>query len=65
MVKLTDEQKNKIQAMADEFKEKYLETEQGKNHLEHYKRERKEVQKVFTFSARITRGAKLFCHGKQ
>ena len=47
LVKLTDEQKNKFQAMADEFKEKYLETEKGKSHLEHYKRERKEVQKVF------------------
>jgi len=47
MVELTDEQKNKFQALADEFKEKYLETEQGKRHLESYDKERKEVKEIF------------------
>ncbi len=31
----------------EEFKQKYLNTEQGKNHLEAYNREREEVKRIF------------------
>jgi len=43
---LTDE-KNKFQALADEFKEKYLETEQSRKHLRSSDKERKEVNEIF------------------
>lgn len=47
MVELTEEQKSKFQALSDEFREKYLQTEQGKTHLRYYDQEKKEVKEVF------------------
>jgi len=48
MFKLTNEQREKIRALSNEFIVKYLKTSQGKKHLEAYKKEKEEVKKVFT-----------------
>jgi len=47
MVELTEEQKNRFQALAKEFDEKYVKTSSGKAHLASYDKERKEVAEVF------------------
>lgn len=47
MIKLTDEQKSRIEAFAKEYEEKYLKTDVGKRHLRSYDKERDEVKRIF------------------
>lgn len=47
MIKLNLEQTERIGAFAKEFKNRYLDAEQGKKHLESYKREREDVKQKF------------------
>jgi len=47
MIKLTNDQREKVKAFSKEFVIKYLKTPQGKKHLEVYKKEKKEVREIF------------------
>jgi len=47
MVRITQKQKEKIKGFSEEFRQKYLETEQGRKHIEMYINETKEVKEVF------------------
>lgn len=46
-MKLTEEQFNKFQVLAKKYEKEYLNTEQGKKHLQSYDKEKKEVRRIF------------------
>lgn len=47
MIRINLDQKARIEAFAKEFERKYLDREQGRKHLETYKREKEDVKKRF------------------
>ena len=47
MIKLKQKQKDKANAFAEEFKKKYLETDQGRKHIDAYEKEREDVKRRF------------------